>query len=90
MPRIRLTAEERRARHAARANAYYYANRERVLALQAAKRAEDPEKYRRRSAESVAKWREKNPEKFRELSRRIARDYAARSPVLPSCGVPVA
>ena len=78
MPRTRLTTEERRARHAARANAYYYANRDRVLALQATKRAADPEKYRKASNESGARWRAKHPERYRESSRRIAREYAAR------------
>lgn len=59
----------------ARAGGYYTENRDAVLAIKAAKRLADPEKY---TAQSLA-WQRSNPEKmesYRERKNALGREYS--------------
>jgi len=86
--KARMTTEERNARAAARAKAYYYANREKIIAYQAGvhkRKMQDPEFRKRRNA-TLKKWHTANPSKRREYQQRLKnlnperfREYSKRS-----------
>ena len=86
--KARMTTEERNARAAALAKAYYYANRDKLIAYQAGaykRKMQDPEFRKRRNA-TLKKWHAANPSKRREYQQRLKnlnperfREYSKRS-----------